>query len=153
MNFNPPMCKAGKICIAEVEEVVDIDEIPPGQVNMQPINQLLIIKIDGLYTSIPHTKFINLQVHVPSIYVQKILHGQSYEKRIERVTISEPEKDAGYVLEISFSPINLSKFKSFINLKCIYIPILAFVDLQGKSACLRCGINAGKNCSSCRPRV
>merc|ERR1712141_794360 len=65
MNFNPPMCKAGKICIAEVEEVVDIDEIPPGQ------------------------------VHVPSIYVQKILHGQSYEKRIERVTISEPEKDAG----------------------------------------------------------
>ena len=33
MNFNPPMCKAGKICIAEVEEVVDIDEIPPGQVN------------------------------------------------------------------------------------------------------------------------
>merc|ERR1712241_626342 len=65
MNFNPPMCRAGKICIAEVEEVVDIDEIPPGQ------------------------------VHVPSIYVQKILHGQSYEKRIERVTISEPEKDAG----------------------------------------------------------
>ena len=50
MNFNPPMCKAGKICIAEVEEVVDIDEIPPGQVNMQPINQLLILKIDGLYT-------------------------------------------------------------------------------------------------------
>ena len=33
MNFNPPMCRAGKICIAEVEEVVDIDEIPPGQVN------------------------------------------------------------------------------------------------------------------------
>ena len=32
MNFNPPMCKAGKICIAEVEEIVDIDEIPPGQV-------------------------------------------------------------------------------------------------------------------------
>lgn len=32
MNFNPPMCKAGKICIAEVEEIVEIDEIPPGQV-------------------------------------------------------------------------------------------------------------------------
>ena len=32
MNFNPPMCRAGKICIAEVEEIVDIDEIPPGQV-------------------------------------------------------------------------------------------------------------------------
>ena len=34
MNFNPPMCRAGKICIAEVEEIVDIDEIPPGQVIM-----------------------------------------------------------------------------------------------------------------------
>ena len=33
MNFNPPMCRAGKICIAEVEEIVDIDEIPPGQVD------------------------------------------------------------------------------------------------------------------------
>ena len=33
MNFNPPMCRAGKVCIAEVEEVVEIDEIPPGEVN------------------------------------------------------------------------------------------------------------------------
>ena len=32
MNFNPPMCRAGKICIAEVEEIVEIDEIPPNQV-------------------------------------------------------------------------------------------------------------------------
>jgi len=63
MNFNPPMCRAGKICIAEVEEIVDIDEIPPGQ------------------------------VHVPSIYVQKVLHGQNYEKRIERVTVTEPETE------------------------------------------------------------
>ena len=61
--------------------------------------------------------------------MQKILHGQSYEKRIERVTISEPEKDAGYVLEISFSPINLYKSKSFINLKGIFNPILDFADL------------------------
>ena len=85
--------------------------------------------------------------------MQKILHGQSYEKRIERVTISEPEKDAGYVLEISSPLINLSKSKSFINLKCASNPILAFVDLKGKSACVRCSINAGKNCSSCRPGV
>ena len=102
MNFNPPMCKAGKICIAEVEEVVDIDEIPPGQVNMHPVNLRLSFKIDRSYTTFSYTNFINQQVHVPSIYVQKILHGQSYEKRIERVTISEPEKDAGYGLEISF---------------------------------------------------
>ena len=153
MNFNPPMCKAGKICIAEVEEVVDIDEIPPGQVNMHPVSLRLSFKIDRLYTTFSHNNFINQQVHVPSIYVQKILHGQSYEKRIERVTISEPEKDAGYVLEISSPLINLSKSKSFINLKCASNPILAFVDLKGKSACVRCSINAGKNCSSCRPGV
>ena len=37
MNFNPPMCRAGKICIAEVEEIVDIDEIPPGQVKISDV--------------------------------------------------------------------------------------------------------------------
>ena len=41
MNFNPPMCRAGKICIAEVEEVVDIDEIPPGQVNCMELPYLI----------------------------------------------------------------------------------------------------------------
>ena len=40
MNFNPPMCRAGKICIAEVEEIVEIDEIPPNQV----IEDILLIK-------------------------------------------------------------------------------------------------------------
>ena len=30
---------------------------------------------------------------MPSIYVQKVLHGQSYEKRIERVTVTEPETE------------------------------------------------------------
>ena len=60
MNFNPPMCKAGKICIAEVEEIVY--QIPPSQ------------------------------VHVPSIYVQKVILGEAYAKRIERRTISESNK-------------------------------------------------------------
>ena len=45
MNFNPPMCKAGKICIAEVEEVVDINEIPPGQVNMHPVDLRLVLRL------------------------------------------------------------------------------------------------------------
>ena len=53
MNFNPPMCKAGKICIVEVEEIVEVGEIPADQ------------------------------VHVPSIYVQGVLLGKDYEKRIE----------------------------------------------------------------------
>jgi len=62
-NFNHPMCKAAKVTIAEVEEIVEIGEIPPDQ------------------------------VHIPSIYVQKVIQGPSYEKRIERVTLAQ--SDAG----------------------------------------------------------
>ncbi|KFM59368.1 Succinyl-CoA:3-ketoacid-coenzyme A transferase 1, mitochondrial, partial [Stegodyphus mimosarum] len=49
------MCKAGRITIAEVEEIVEIGEIPPEQ------------------------------IHVPSIYVQRVLLGKAFEKRIERL--------------------------------------------------------------------
>lgn len=56
-NFNQPMCKAGKVCIAEVEEIVEVGEIAPEN------------------------------IHIPSIYVQRIIQGPSYEKRIERTTL------------------------------------------------------------------
>merc|ERR1719205_531898 len=62
-NFNHPMCKAAKVCIAEVEEIVEVGEIAPDQ------------------------------VHIPSIYVQKVIQGLGYEKRIERVTLAV--SDAG----------------------------------------------------------
>lgn len=52
-NFNLPMCKAAKTTIVEVEEVVDIGEIPEDS------------------------------VHVPAIYVDRIIKGEKYEKRIE----------------------------------------------------------------------
>lgn len=52
-NFNPTMCKAAKITIAEVEEIVENGSIPPED------------------------------VHVPSIYVQRVLLGSKFEKRIE----------------------------------------------------------------------
>jgi 3-oxoacid CoA-transferase subunit A len=55
-NFNPNMATAGKITIAEVEELVE-----PGQLDP-----------DG--------------IHTPGIYVQRIFQGSDYEKRIERVT-------------------------------------------------------------------
>jgi 3-oxoacid CoA-transferase len=60
MNFNPPMCKAAKICVAEVEEIVEIGEIPPDQ------------------------------VHVPSIYVKRVFLAKNLEKRIERKTLTVP---------------------------------------------------------------
>ncbi|MBO3697764.1 CoA transferase subunit A [Roseivirga sp. E12] len=55
-NFNPVMAMAGKITIAEVEELVEIGEIDPNQ------------------------------VHTPGIYVQRIFQGNDYEKRIEQRT-------------------------------------------------------------------
>ncbi|KAF1612383.1 UNVERIFIED_CONTAM: putative succinyl-CoA:3-ketoacid coenzyme A transferase, mitochondrial, partial [Eudyptes robustus] len=58
-NFNIPMAKAGKITIVEAEELVE-----PGEIQ-------------------PH------EVHVPSVYVQRIIKGEKYEKRIERLTLRD----------------------------------------------------------------
>ncbi|XP_028401062.1 succinyl-CoA:3-ketoacid coenzyme A transferase 1, mitochondrial-like [Dendronephthya gigantea] len=62
-NFNPPMAKAAKITIVEVEEIVEIDEIPADQ------------------------------IHVPGIYVDRVVKGEKYEKRIERVRIFKESGD------------------------------------------------------------
>ena len=56
-NFNPMMAAAGKITIAEVEELVPIGELDPNN------------------------------IHTPGIYVQRIFQGKNYEKRIEQRTI------------------------------------------------------------------
>ncbi|NIK73388.1 3-oxoacid CoA-transferase A subunit [Thermonema lapsum] len=56
-NFNPMMAAAGKITIAEVEELVPAGELDPNE------------------------------IHTPGIYVQHIYHGKHYEKRIERRTV------------------------------------------------------------------
>ncbi len=58
-NFNPLMAAAGKITIAEVEELVPAGELDPNQ------------------------------IHTPGIYVQRIFQGSGYEKRIEQLTISK----------------------------------------------------------------
>ena len=55
-NFNPMMATAGKITIAEVEELVEVGELDPNQ------------------------------IHTPGIYVQRIFQGNNYEKRIEQRT-------------------------------------------------------------------
>jgi 3-oxoacid CoA-transferase subunit A len=56
-NFNPLAAMAGRVTIAEVEELVDVGELDPDQ------------------------------VHTPGIFVQRIVEGASYEKRIERRTV------------------------------------------------------------------
>lgn len=58
-NFNPMMAAAGKITIAEVEELVPLGELDPNN------------------------------IHTPGIYVQRIFQGKEYEKRIEQRTISK----------------------------------------------------------------
>ncbi|KTF94082.1 hypothetical protein cypCar_00006640 [Cyprinus carpio] len=70
-NFNQPMCKAAKITIVEVEEIVDVGT------------------------------FAAEDIHIPSIYVHRIVKGDSYEKRIERRTVKKgqaenpkPKKDS-----------------------------------------------------------
>ena len=56
-NFNPACAMAGKVCIVEVEEVVPLGSIDPDQ------------------------------VHLPGIYVHRIVHNPTPEKRIEQRTV------------------------------------------------------------------
>jgi len=56
-NFNPNMCGAAKITVAEVEELMPVGELDPNQ------------------------------VHVPGIFVQRIFKGAHFEKRIEQRTV------------------------------------------------------------------
>jgi 3-oxoacid CoA-transferase subunit A len=58
-NFNPLMAMAGKVTIAEVEELVPAGQLDPNQ------------------------------VHTPGIYVHRIFQGSNYEKRIEQRTVRQ----------------------------------------------------------------
>tara|TARA_B100001057_G_scaffold107393_1_gene104986 strand:+ start:6085 stop:6786 length:702 start_codon:yes stop_codon:yes gene_type:complete len=60
-NFNPLMAMAGRITVAEVEELVNEGELDPNQ------------------------------IHTPGIFVQRIFQGESFEKRIENRTIRKKE--------------------------------------------------------------
>ncbi|MFT5167996.1 MAG: 3-oxoacid CoA-transferase subunit A [Saprospiraceae bacterium] len=60
-NFNPAMAMAGKITIAEVEELVEPGELDPNF------------------------------VHTPGVFVQRIFQGTNYEKRIEQRTVRAKE--------------------------------------------------------------
>lgn len=56
-NFNPMMAAAGKITIVEVEEIVEVGQLDPSA------------------------------IHTPGIYVQRVVLGEHYEKRVERRTV------------------------------------------------------------------
>ncbi len=56
-NFNPLCAVAGRVTVAEVEELVEVGELPPDQ------------------------------IHTPSIYVQRVFLGTGYDKPIEQRTV------------------------------------------------------------------
>jgi|TARA_B110001469_G_scaffold61539_1_gene59045 3-oxoacid CoA-transferase subunit A len=58
-NFNPNMCGAATITVAEVEELVPVGSLDPNQ------------------------------IHIPGIFVQRIFQGKDYEKRIEKRTLRQ----------------------------------------------------------------
>lgn len=58
-NFNPLCAMAGRVCVAEVEELVEVGELDPDQ------------------------------IHLPGIFVQRLVVNVSPEKRIEKRTLSE----------------------------------------------------------------
>ena len=57
-NFNPMIATCGKLCVAEVEQLVEVGELAPDA------------------------------IHVPGIYVDRIIQGERYEKRIEFRTVA-----------------------------------------------------------------
>jgi 3-oxoacid CoA-transferase subunit A len=57
-NFNPMVATAGKITVAEVEELVEIGDLDPDQ------------------------------IHTPGVFIQRIFKGSGYEKRIENLTVT-----------------------------------------------------------------
>ncbi|KGR82069.1 CoA transferase subunit A [Lysinibacillus odysseyi] len=60
-NFNPIMATAGKITIAEVEEIVEVGELNPDE------------------------------IHTPAVFVQHVVLGDNYEKKIEKRTTRTEE--------------------------------------------------------------
>lgn len=56
-NFNPMAATAGKITVAEVEQLVEVGELDPDQ------------------------------IHTPGVFVQRIFQGSNYQKRIEQRTV------------------------------------------------------------------
>jgi len=58
-NFNPAVAMAGKLCVVEVEHVVEVGELQPDE------------------------------IHLPGIYIHRIVHNPHPEKRMDKRTVSE----------------------------------------------------------------
>lgn len=114
-NFNPTMCRAAKCTIVEVEEIVPVGSIDPEQ------------------------------VHIPSIYVHRIIQGKNYEKRIERlkttsVIATSPTGDISPAAKMRERIVRRAALEfqdgSYVNLG-IGMPMLASNYIQDKNVMLQ----------------
>lgn len=150
-NFNPAAASCGKVCIAEVEEIVENGELDPNQ------------------------------IHLPGVYVHRIVKPEAYEKKIEFRTVSgaspakkgaEGKKDNGMDVREKIARRAAQEFQDgmYVNLG-IGIPTLSAnyvkpgvsIELQSENGLLGMGpfpstdavdpdlINAGKQTVSYLP--